>query len=304
VRVLIGADPTQEADARLALLRTEATMRNLQAKLTRFHRASELSTLNEDPAASVTVGPALAALVRGGVDAGRSSGGLVDFTLLDAIVGAGYARSRIGVSPAPLATALAAAPARRPAGPAPEAAWSRFEVDETARTVRRPPGIRIDGGGIAKGLAADLAAKRLAGFSSFAVDCGGDLAIGGIAGVPRRVDLLNPLRPGEALAFEVARGGVATSGIANRVWPVPGGYAHHLIDPATGEPAWTGVIQATALAPSAREAEVLAKTALLSGPEDGRSVLGPRGGVLVFDSGDIEVVGPVRSLSAPAGVPA
>ena len=68
-----------------------------------------------------------------------------------------------------------------------------------------------------------------------------------------------------------------------------GGFAHHLLDPSTGAPAHTGVVQATALAPSALEAEVRAKAALLAGPETGSRWL-RHGGALVLDDGSFEVV--------------
>ena len=56
---------------------------------------------------------------------------------------------------------------------------------------------------------------------------------------------------------------MATSGINVRVWRrADGRYAHHLIDPRTGEPAWTGLVGVTALAPTGVEAETLAKAAL------------------------------------------
>ena len=69
-----------------------------------------------------------------------------------------------------------------------------------------------------------------------------------------------------------------------------GSYAHHVLDPATGRPAWTGLVAATAVAGSALEAEVLAKTALLSGPLAARRLLRRRGGVLQHDDGRVEVV--------------
>ena len=76
---------------------------------------------------------------------------------------------------------------------------------------------------------------------------------------------------GTGETLRVSDGAVATSGLDRRVWRRPdGSYAHHLLDPATGEPAWTGLIAATALAPTALEAEALAKAALLSGPERAR----------------------------------
>jgi thiamine biosynthesis lipoprotein len=83
---------------------------------------------------------------------------------------------------------------------------------------------------------------------------------------------------------------VATSGIGRRSWIGPDGLrAHHLLDPSTGRPAHTGVVQATALAPTAADAEVRAKAALLSGREGAREWLA-HGGVLVFDDGSQLVV--------------
>ena len=89
--------------------------------------------------------------------------------------------------------------------------------------------------------------------------------------------------------------GIATSGIDTRLWETPAGYAHHLLDPSTGEPAWTGLVGTTALAPTALEAETLAKAALLSGPDGARRLLAPKGGLLVLESGEVELAGPVRA---------
>jgi len=66
---------------------------------------------------------------------------------------------------------------------------------------------------------------------------------------------------------------------------------HHLLDPATGRPAFTGIVQATALAPTALEAEWRAKAAVLAGPAAAPRRL-PHGGVLVFDDGSHMVVEP------------
>src|SRR3954467_9260833 len=60
--------------------------------------------------------------------------------------------------------------------------------------------------------------------------------------------------------------------------------AHHLLAPATGRPAFTGLVQVTALAPTALEAEIRAKAALLSGPDRARDWL-PDGGGLVGGGG-------------------
>jgi thiamine biosynthesis lipoprotein len=83
---------------------------------------------------------------------------------------------------------------------------------------------------------------------------------------------------------------VATSGIGRRCWVgADGRAAHHILDPRTGEPAYTGIVQATALARSALLAEAYAKAALLSGPEHATEWL-PHGGILVRDGGEVDVV--------------
>jgi thiamine biosynthesis lipoprotein len=279
VRVL-GASP-------LDALRIQSLFTRLHRTLTRFDPGSELSVLNAAAGQEVAVSPTLWRAVSAGLWAARASDGLVDPTLLPALERAGYAGSRDGLTPASLAEALRRAPARRPAEPNPAAAWAAIELDASRRAIRLPAHVRIDLGGTAKGLAADLAADALAHHDSYAVDVGGDIRIGG----RREVRVEHPFRDGIAHRFAVSGGAVATSGLRSRVWRTDEGFAHHLIDPARGLPAWTGVVQATALAPTALEAEMLAKTALLRGPDAGREVLARHGGALILDDGDLMLAG-------------
>ena len=77
-----------------------------------------------------------------------------------------------------------------------------------------------------------------------------------------------------------------------------GADAHHLLDPATGRPVHSGLVQVSALAPTALEAEVLAKWALLRGPDLAEDRL-IHGGVTVDDSGAVrEIVGSARCRAA------
>jgi FAD:protein FMN transferase len=252
-------------------------------QLSRFLPDSELSRLNEDPRREVPVSALLARLVAAIGAAGRLSGGLVDATLIEPLRAAGYEHD-LG-EPLELSRALALAPPRKPASASLAHRWREIDVDLGSGVVTRPPGLQIDSGGLAKGLFADVLAARLARHRSFAVDCAGDIAIGGRAGAARRVEVESPLDGSVLHAFDVLAGGVATSGIARRSWLDGHGCpAHHLLDPASGRPAFTGIVQATALAPSALEAEIRAKAALLAGPRAARSQL-PHGGVVVLDSG-------------------
>jgi thiamine biosynthesis lipoprotein len=117
------------------------------------------------------------------------------------------------------------------------------------------------------------------------------VAIGGAAGLTRAINVESPFDGSILHTFERRRTGVATSGIGRRSWLDGSGRpAHHLLDPATGRPAFTGLVQVTALAPSALLAEVYAKAAILSGPHGARAWL-PHGGVIVHDDGSHEVLG-------------
>ena len=95
-------------------------------------------------------------------------------------------------------------------------------------------------------------------------------------------------------------GGIATSGLNVRIWRNrAGGYCHHLLDPSTGRPAWTGLVGATALSPEgALEAETLSKMALLTGPDGAREVLAEHGGVIVHDDGAVEILGSLDCRTA------
>jgi thiamine biosynthesis lipoprotein len=279
-----------EADGRLDV---QALFAEIERRLSRFDPDSDLSRMNADPRACVPAGPLLRAAVAAALRAAALTGGLVDPTLLAALHRAGYRESRAHIGPSSLARGLASAPPRRAARPNPAAGWRAVEVDDRAGVIRRSPGMQLDLGGSVKGWAADLVAARLARHGRCAVDCGGDLRVMARRGAPWEVRVRHPLTGAIAHTLRVRAGGVATSGIDARLWQRPGGdFAHHLIDPATGMPAWTGLIATTALAPTALEAEALAKAALLSGPAAGRRLLRARdGGVLVHDDGAVEPVG-------------
>lgn len=299
VRVLLEAAPGATRSEEHAAAAVRRFVQRFEACLSRFRDDSDLAALNADPHETVPAAPLLRAGVAAALWAARRTGGLVDPTLAGALQRSGYARSRVGVPPVPLVDALAAAPVRRRARPHPAAVWRAVRVDDVAGTIVRPPGVRIDLGGTGKGLAADLASRLPAGVDRWAVDCGGDLRVGGRPGAePHAVQIAHPLTGETVHTINLASGAVATSGIDVRVWRTEdGGYAHHLLDPSTGAPAWTGLIGATALGGTALEAETLAKAALLSGPDAGRRLLAGQGGVLVHDDGDAEIiVPPVRPV--------
>jgi thiamine biosynthesis lipoprotein len=294
VRLLIGEPGPGMPPAAAAAEQGRRFVEDFDATLSRFKPDSELSRLNADPRERVPASELMRRAVEAGVFAAERSDGLVDPTLLREIEDAGYVASRAGMSGLPLGEALAGAPARHPAAPRSEQRWRGFRIDDEAGEVVRPPGLRFDTGGTGKGLAADMLAANLRGYSRFIVDCGGDIRIGGADALvhPYEVFVEHPITGDRAHVLRLGSGGIATSGINVRIWrDEDGHYAHHLLDPAGGEPAWTGLVGATALGDTALEAETLSKAALLSGPDRGREILTERGGLL--DSGRVELVGPL-----------
>jgi len=275
--------------ARGAALLAKRVLEAWHAQFSRFDQASELSLLNADPRATVPVSAIMARLVVAALEAAEATGGLVEPTLLPQLERAGYGGHFVG-RPLPLAQSLALAPPPRPAAPNARSCWPQVTVDLDRRTVTRPPGTRLDSGGIAKGLFGDILATELSRHDAFAIDAAGDLRIGGSARLVREVEVQSPFIETVLHAFELSEGAVATSGIDRRNWlDADGRLAHHLLDPATGTPAFTGVVQATALAPTGVEAEARSKAALLSGP-GGASVWLAHGGLVVYDDGCFDVI--------------
>jgi thiamine biosynthesis lipoprotein len=288
-RALVMTDVTFDCmgtDVRLLVedpAECRAFLERFDAALSRFRPESELCRLNASTETEVPASPLLRAAISAGLAAAELTGGLVDPTLVPQLEAAGYDRTRREPE-LPLAEALKTAPARAPAAPNQQAPWRRVTVDD--HSIARPPGTRLDTGGTGKGLAADLLAEHLEG--RWALDIGGDLRVNGAF----EVDVRHPLTHETVHTLQLTDQAVATSGIDTRLWRAPDGSPrHHLIDPSTGTPAWTGLISVTALAPTALEAEARAKAALLSGPNHAPKWLCQHGGITIRDDGTAELHG-------------
>jgi thiamine biosynthesis lipoprotein len=230
--------------SRVALLEAESWVRRLGTRLTRFSADSELSQVNAAAGRWLDIGDDLEALLRASLRAHEMSTGLVNVAVLPAMAAIGYTRS---LSEGPTVATLDAA---RPLPPLPDV----LRVRRGAARVER--GAALDLGGIAKGWMADRLCESL-GPNAMA-NLGGDLSAAGPgpdgAGWP----------VGVAGATLMLRGqGAATSSVLHRRW----GEVHHLIDPRTGLPGRTGLAEVSVVAASGFEAEVVAKTALLAGPD-------------------------------------
>lgn len=324
------ADDRAVAESALAAGRAE--IERLEQCLSRFRPTSELSRLNRAGGESVLVGPTLGTVLAVALRAARRTGGLCAPTLLEALEAAGYGRDFAALHPPPGPDAWVApdpdgTPADRsggrPATAEPSArfgptgrrallrspmpgragrpvreAWRRIRLAsaDDRVLVRRPPGLRLDLAGVAKGWTADRVADLLAAAGPCLVDAGGDLAARGapadLGGWP--VAVADPLRPDADVALVLLRdGGIATSGTDVRRWRRGDSEQHHLIDPRTGRPSRSDVLAATVIARTAADADAHAKAALLLGVRRGLAYLADKSlaGLLVRRDGRVFTTG-------------
>jgi thiamine biosynthesis lipoprotein len=139
-------------------------------------------------------------------------------------------------------------------------------LDSDRKTILLLRPLTLDLGGVAKGLAVDLAARELEPFENFAIDAGGDLYLGGRneRGDPWTVGVRHPRNDRELIAsLHVSNQAVCTSGDYERRTPQPGG--SHILDPRTGESS-DRVASATVVASGAMLADALSTAAFVLGP--------------------------------------
>jgi FAD:protein FMN transferase len=271
VRIAVPARRRSEADRRAGLAGNRVGA--WASRLTRFSSTSDLARLNAEANETlVAVRPTLASVLAWACEATNLSGGIVDVTLLDA---------RLAAEGAIDSARLVATPpgSRHPDALPSWAVWRRGR----AAIVERTAGTTFDLDGVAKGWLADRAAATLRDWPGALVDADGDIALHVTAGVEWLIGVADPREPGDELLATFAivgtrpwrqSFGVATSGTSVHRWLHPDGRAtHHLIDPRTGDPAVTDLLQATVVALNAREAEVLAKSAVILGSVAGLQFL-------------------------------
>jgi thiamine biosynthesis lipoprotein len=265
-------------DARLVAGRVRAWSRIL----TRHDPTSPLMRLNADSRATVPVRPTLAAALAWAADAGESTGGLVDATRL---------AERLAAESGTAPPAGSSVPSLADAG------WRLDAGDPRRATVTRAPGTSFDLDGVGKGWLADRALHLLDRYPGAVVDADGDVAVRVAPGDAWEIGVEDPRDTADLLAVIVLTAESDGPGRGRRTWGVAtsgtsvhrfGPDAHHLIDPRTGRPAATDVVQATVLASGAAAAEVFAKSAVILGSAAGLDFLdraGVAGAILLLEDG-------------------
>jgi FAD:protein FMN transferase len=263
-KIFLCVPPGMKKTGEKALKRTQLLFEKAEETMSRFNADSELTRLNLSAGFPFKASPRLFDVVGESLEAARATGGVFDPTILPNLMASGYDRSFEKMSgridePRPNVTGT-------------KCRWQDIQLDAASSSVYLPAGCGIDLGGIGKGWTVDKVSNILGTFPNFAIDAGGDIRVKGTKadGLPWNIGVADPLDISRNLmVVELTDGAICTSTTSRRKWESAGKIKHHLIDPRSGEPARSGVISATVIAESATRAEVIAKTALILGPEDG-----------------------------------
>lgn len=219
---------------------------------------SEVSRLNAAPEDELTVSPDFRALLAPLLEIAALTGGASDPTL-------GALADLWGFGP----------PGPRGAPPSqPEidraravSGWRKVTLDDTR--LRRPPGMRFDFSGSAKGLAVDRVSRALTGIGAghHLVEIGGECFARGLKPDMRPwwVAIEQPPELSRVLVALNGRG-LATSGDERSFLHAGRRYAH-TIDPATGRPAENDLARVSVIAADAMRADALASALMVMGAE-------------------------------------
>lgn len=244
-----------------------ALLSDLESHWSRFIVDSDITALNNASGRPVRVHPSTITLVTTMIDGWCLTDHAFDPSVLPIVCDSGY-RSSIDD---PYKVTLLPDGAMLVGGYDEAPAMDGIVIEAATSTVKLPPGLAIDPGGVGKGLAADLAVRHLLdnGAAGALVSIGGDMAM---AGTPPegsagwRVAVDNPdASLGNACMLEVEAGGVATSSTRSRRWVHDGSERHHVIDPLARDQSTTDLATVTVIGRAGWLAEVHATAGLLAG---------------------------------------
>ena len=285
----VATEDHRYAVDRLNLVRV--WMKLVDQILSRFNPDSELSRLNEYSILPPVVSKLLWDALEWALDAAQLTGGLIDPTIMPALLNAGYEKDFSTLKHNSHGLPGGSLPWVEICYPGTDgdcrlgtsgSGWRMIERNPIHRTVSLPPDIRLDLGGTAKGWAAARAVEMLAPLGPSLVNAGGDLAVEGfypadngwIIGIKAPSSHYLPETSNNLLAvLKIGSCGVATSGIDYRWWIRYGKRMHHLIDPSTYQPTSTDLLSASVIAPNAAKADLYASVVIILGLEKGMAFL-------------------------------
>lgn len=288
-----------KANSAHRLEQAEDFFRQVERRISRFDRSSELSRLNRATGGAVQLSDELYEVVELALAAAEATGGLFDPTILTALEAAGYDRS--------FDELCAKGDRLHPRSNGERAIGGgvfrqiRIWNHGPRPTACLPKGVRLDLGGVAKGWTVDRVVDRLAPRGPCLVNAGGDLYAhdappGDVAWAVGVEDPLDVERDVAMLALRDQA--VATSCRTKRQWSQHGQHQHHLIDARIGRPAQSDLLSVTVVAPRVALAEIHTKAVFMLGAEAGLAYLESQpqiAGLLINEDGRLLISSRMRA---------
>ena len=243
-----------------------AEIERLEQCWSRFRPDSELARLHAGCGQWVDMSAAMLLALTCAADLHHATGGLFDPTILRSLERAGYDRSFEVMQEGADHSDIGAEPTAAPG-------FDRVEIDHDTARVRVARDVRIDLGGLGKGLAADLVSRGLVdrGARTALVSLGGDMKARGEA--PEGawpIPVEHPLDESRvAFVYQLADAALVSSTRRIRAWARGDRRYHHIIDPRTGDSACSPIVAVVATAADAWWAEGIAKAVMIAGPAEG-----------------------------------
>ena len=276
---LVAGVPARAAEEVKALVDLAET------RFSRFSPTSEISRINQTNQAWTAVTALTYDLLVDAVEAYHATGGLFNPFLAETMRTIGYDQSFETLPPVKVAQGLndkqIILASSGPCEADKESILGALlpeplEFDFAAQSIKLATGAAIDVGGIAKGWIAQRAANQLvaSGVKQGLIDAGGDVVLWGSDPTQGSwgVGVGHPLAGDHDIADLWLEGltAIATSSVVKRRWQRSGELpAHHILDPRTGSPACTDLLQATVIGRDLVAAEQYTKCLIILGSAAG-----------------------------------
>lgn len=247
------------ANGEQAVEQAESLIYDLEGLWSVTDEDSEISRANRGQ--STPLSPQTAALLTQTLDVCASTNGALDLTIYPLVRAWGFTTGEYQVPDSGTIAGLLTKVDYR-------------QVKPEGGTLTLPDGVELDLGASAKGYAGDQVMElfRESGVTSALVTLGGNVQVLGTRpdGSPWRVGVRAPDPEQYALAgvVQVSDMAVVTSGGYERFFDQDGQRYGHILDPATGSPADSGLASVTIVSPSGTLADCLSTALYVMGRED------------------------------------
>lgn len=245
-------------------------------------QASEIHQANHSGGQPVSVSEETAALISFALEMAKQTNGALDPTIYPVLMAWGFTTNSKQVpSQQQIDTLLE------------QVDYTKIQLDGTTLTV--PEGMQLDLGAVGKGYTADLVAEvlRKHGITSALISLGGNIhAIGSKPdGSDWRIGIRAPWESGNLRILKISDAAVVTSGGYENYFEDDAGNVYwHILNPATGYPADSGVQSMLIVGPEGKRCDALSTALFVMGPEEAEAYWRKNGGfemLMVTDEHEI-----------------